>query len=68
MSEPERLLATSPVTRRRFIQGSALAGFSAFLAACASGGGATTAPTPGAAPTEEGGTGALTGATWTAYI
>ena len=68
MSEPERLLATSPVTRRRFIQGSALAGFSAFLAACASGGGATTAPTPGASPTEKVVTGPLKWANWTAYI
>jgi len=68
MSEPEQLLTAVAVTRRRFIQGSALAGFSAFLAACAPGGGATTGTTPGASPTEKVATGPLKWANWTAYI
>ena len=54
-----------PVTRRRFLQGTALAGTAAFLAACGSGGGS-------AAPGGSGGTGAGTGtlkfANWDAYI
>ena len=47
-SDPDRLIPD--LTRRRFLQGSALAGVAAFLAAC-SGGGATEAPASIAIPT-----------------
>jgi spermidine/putrescine transport system substrate-binding protein len=77
-------LEASALTRRRFLQGSALVGFSAFLAAC----GGTTAsesqppgtasipiptpppvsPTPVASPTQAVITGPLKFANWPAYI
>ncbi len=41
--------APHPISRRRFLQGSALAGFGAFVAAC-TGGGATTEPGATQAP------------------
>lgn len=79
MSEHERP-ATRPITRRGFIQGSALAGFGAFLAACGGGGG-TSSPSRSAASTPAGSatatqepsgdltpTGPLTFANWDAYI
>lgn len=79
MSEHERP-AIGPITRRGFIQGSALAGFGAFLAACGGGGGTsspsrTAGSTPagsGTATEEPSGdltpTGPLTFANWDAYI
>ncbi len=42
--------APHPISRRRFLQGSALAGFGAFVAACTGGGGATTEPGATQAP------------------
>lgn len=58
----------APITRRAVLQGTALAGFAAFLAACGSGGDAT----PSAAPPSGGGsptpTGPLQFANWDAYI
>lgn len=64
-------LLDAGLSRRRFLQGTALAGFGAFLAAC--GGGAT--PAPSGAPGEsaepgDGGeiTGPLNWANWPAYI
>ena len=39
------------ISRRRFLQGSALVGFSAFLAACGTKGTAPTAPSLAATPT-----------------
>ena len=66
-------LLESGLTRRRFLAGTALAGFGAFLAAC--GGGATPSPSkaPGesAAPSDGGEveiTGPLNWANWPAYI
>src|SRR3972149_7380875 len=59
MTELERLLGAR-VGRRRFLQGSALAGFGGFLAAC--GRGATPKPTEAAI------TGPLNFANWPAYI
>lgn len=56
---PNRFSAL-PVSRRVFLQGSAVAGFSAFLAAC----GAGSSPKP----TAEGITGPLNFANWPAYI
>ena len=53
MNEFEKKIA-APVSRRVFIQGAGLAGAAAFIAACAPGSGATTAPiateTPMTAP------------------
>ncbi len=66
MSDLEHRLTAVPVTRRRFLQGSALAGFSAFLAAC--GGGASSTPSAAASPTEKIVSGPLKFANWTAYI
>ena len=40
---------TRDLTRRRFLQGTALAGFSAFLAACSSNGGSAAPTTAGSA-------------------
>lgn len=74
--------ALSGITRRRFLQGSALVGFSAFLAACTSNGGATEPPAsiaiptpppettgPSVAPTPKPKpTGPLQFANWEAYI
>ena len=58
------------LTRRRFLQGSALAGFGTFLAAC--GGGATPSPaaSAGASTPPDGGAieGPLNWANWPAYI
>lgn len=54
------------LTRRTFLQGSALAGAGAFIAACA--GGATPAPATNAAPTPKTVTGPLKFANWTAYV
>ncbi|MCI0347690.1 MAG: spermidine/putrescine ABC transporter substrate-binding protein [Chloroflexi bacterium] len=59
MTEIERLLEAR-IDRRRFIQGSGLAGFSAFLAACGPG----TTPQPSEAAV----TGPLNFANWPAYI
>ena len=75
---------TRDLSRRQFVQGSALVGFSAFLAACtgtkasaapsASTAGASGAPSgapsaaPSAAPTEKIATGPLKFANWPAYI
>ncbi len=79
MSEDERR-PLRPISRRGFIQGSALAGFGAFLAAC-SGGGGTPSPSRPASSTPAGSSGAseepsgdltptgpLTFANWDAYI
>ena len=73
---------TRPITRRGFLQGSAMAGFGAFLAACT--GGASTAPTtapsivvptpppaspsPSTPPSPKVVTGPLKFANWPAYI
>ncbi|MEO5918304.1 MAG: spermidine/putrescine ABC transporter substrate-binding protein [Candidatus Limnocylindrales bacterium] len=81
MNEFEKKI-TAPVSRRVFIHGAGLAGAAAFLAACAPGGGATTAPgatvtpttAPGATPaptpepTPKTISGPLKFANWTAYI
>src|SRR5262245_34268141 len=55
--------APNHLTRRRFLQGTALAGGAAFLAACGSGGGGSSA-----APSGGAGTGTLKFANWDAYI
>jgi len=56
------------LTRRRFLQGSTLAGFGAFLAACT--GGSSPSPSAGASTSPDGGeiTGPLNWANWPAYI
>ena len=56
------------LTRRRFLQGSTLAGFGAFLAACT--GGSSPSPAAGASASPDGGeiTGPLNWANWPAYI
>ena len=78
----DRSACDGPVTRRRFLAGSALAGVSAFLAACAgtaseapSTGGSVAVPTPAvsptptaASPTPKPPTGPLKWANWPAYI
>ena len=51
MNDLPKHIVQSPLTRRRFIQGSAVAGFSAFLAACGTGGTGSARPSasvPGA--------------------
>jgi spermidine/putrescine transport system substrate-binding protein len=79
----QRLPAPRLVSRRRFVQGTAMAGFAAFLAAC-TGTKSSTAPSeaaasagppsvepsvgPSAAPTEKVVTGPLKFANWPAYI
>ena len=78
MKDIERRITNPDLTRRRFLQGSTLAGFSAFLAACGGGlgtpspsassgqpspSGPTPSPTPAATPG-----GALVVANWPAYI
>ncbi|MGZ6294942.1 MAG: extracellular solute-binding protein [Candidatus Limnocylindrales bacterium] len=83
MSDLEARLTRTPVTRRRFLQGTGLVGVAAFLAACVGGGGAsesapgstgpvespTAPPTPTPAPaTPKAITGPLKWANWTAYI
>lgn len=80
MNDSKRRTAIPDLTRRRFLQGSTLAGFSAFLAACggglgsqspsaatASGQPASTGPTPEPTPAQSPG-GALVVANWPAYI
>ncbi len=60
--------ALAALSRRTFLQGSALAGFGAFLAACSSG--ATPEPSAGASMEPDGGeiVGPLNWANWPAYI
>jgi spermidine/putrescine transport system substrate-binding protein len=67
-TRPSTLDLSTDLTRRRFLQGSALAGVAAFLAAC--GGGGTPVPTTGASAPPDGGeiTGPLNWANWPAYI
>ena len=78
--QTERVISTS-ISRRRFIQGSGLAGFGAFLAACSTGpvgssgpsataGPGTPAPTSAASepPASQSPTGPLQFANWDAYI
>jgi spermidine/putrescine transport system substrate-binding protein len=74
------ILGDMGVSRRRFLQGSALAGFSAFLAACGAGNGSEAPgsiapptvppvePTPSVEPTQAVVTGPLMFANWPAYI
>jgi spermidine/putrescine transport system substrate-binding protein len=65
MTERSTTISGPIIDRRRFLQGSALAGFGAFLAAC--GGGGTASPSPAGS----GGnviTGPLNFANWDAYI
>ncbi|HEX5589400.1 MAG TPA: extracellular solute-binding protein [Candidatus Limnocylindrales bacterium] len=62
MSDLEQLMTAVPVSRRTFLQGSTMAGFAAFLAACGTGG--SPAPTPGGTNI----TGPLVWANWDAYI
>jgi spermidine/putrescine transport system substrate-binding protein len=62
MTDLEERLRTTPLTRRVFLQGSTMAGFAAFLAAC--GPGSTPAPTPGSTTIS----GPLHFANWDAYI
>ena len=45
MNDLDQIIRNSPVSRRLFLQGSTMAGFAAFLAAC--GAGSSPAPTPG---------------------
>lgn len=76
MSEPLDRIAQLEITRRQFVAGSALAGFAAFLAACApSGPPATTvgpssppSGTSGPPPTDGPMEGPLNFANWDAYI
>jgi spermidine/putrescine transport system substrate-binding protein len=65
-----RTTDTGDLTRRRFLQGSAMAGFAAFLAACnASGSGGSEASAIPSAPVGAGApTGPLNFANWDAYI
>ncbi len=75
-----RATGTTPaITRRRFIQGTGMAGFSAFLVACSTGSSGTAAPSSGASPSagssadpsvggEQTPTGPLNFANWDAYI
>jgi spermidine/putrescine transport system substrate-binding protein len=71
----ERRSTDRDLSRRRFLQGSALAGFGAFLAACGETGGlASPSPSagasaaPAASPTPKVATGPLQFANWPAYI
>ena len=78
MSDLEQVIRAIPVTRRTFLQGSTMAGFAAFLAAC--GGGSSPQPTDAVgsvAPTDAIGSpqptavnveGPLNFANWPAYI
>ncbi|MEX2011103.1 MAG: extracellular solute-binding protein, partial [Chloroflexota bacterium] len=80
MNDLRKHIVQSALTRRRFIQGSAVAGFSAFLAACTgSGSGGSASPsqsaaaasaTPGTSvpPASQTPTGPLRFANWDAYI
>lgn len=80
MNDTERRMTDPDLTRRRFLQGSTLAGFSAFLAACGGGLGtpspsaqaassqpSPSGPTPEPTPAQTPG-GALVVANWPAYI
>ena len=80
MNDSERRMTSPQLTRRRFLQGSTVAGFSAFLAACggglgspspsaqtASGQPSPSGPTPEPTPAASPG-GALVVANWPAYI
>lgn len=80
MNDNERRMTIAEITRRRFLQGSTLAGFSAFLAACGGGLGSQSpstqaassapspsGPTPEPTPAQTPG-GALVVANWPAYI
>jgi spermidine/putrescine transport system substrate-binding protein len=73
MTEHDRSPIATPLDRRTFLQGSALAGFAAFLAACGTNGtggspspAASVAASAGASPGEVGGT--LNFANWIGYI
>lgn len=83
MTEPEPRPLTRPVSRRAFLQGSSLAGFAAFLAACGAPGtntarpsvGGTVGPPPSAGPSTVAtqvpaptGGGTLNFANWIGYI
>jgi spermidine/putrescine transport system substrate-binding protein len=67
MMTDERTDALAALSRRRFLQGSALAGTAAFLAACGTSGTGSAAPTasaaPSAAPSGSAGASASAGAT-----
>jgi spermidine/putrescine transport system substrate-binding protein len=62
MTDLDQRIRTYPVTRRVFLQGSTMAGFAAFLAACGTGSNAS--PTPGSTTIS----GPLNFANWDAYI
>jgi spermidine/putrescine transport system substrate-binding protein len=66
MTERTTTTAGPTIDRRRFLQGSALVGFGAFLAAC--GGSGTASPSPGASSGGNVATGPLNFANWDAYI
>jgi spermidine/putrescine transport system substrate-binding protein len=78
MTDPTTRQAGVSVSRRRFLQGTTLAGVGAFLAACSTGGTASSSPSAGASagasasPGASSGTGTVTGpldfANWDAYI
>ncbi|MES2209092.1 MAG: spermidine/putrescine ABC transporter substrate-binding protein [Chloroflexota bacterium] len=75
MTDLEHRLRTIPVSRRAFMQGTTMAGFAAFLAACGGGTTQTTKPSEGAssgttpAPSEAAPVeGPLNFANWPAYI
>jgi spermidine/putrescine transport system substrate-binding protein len=68
MNDPQQLVNTANLTRRRFLQGSALAGFGAFLAACSGTGTGTPAPGTSGTPGDQTPTGPLNFANWDAYI
>ncbi|MEW5989874.1 MAG: spermidine/putrescine ABC transporter substrate-binding protein [Chloroflexota bacterium] len=76
MTDLDQRLATLPLTRRVFLQGSSMAGVAAFLAACGGGsspsptGQASVSPSEGATaePTEMAIEGPLNFANWPAYI
>ncbi len=62
MTDLDQVIRATPVTRRLFLQGSTMAGFAAFLAAC--GTGSSAQPTAGSTEI----TGPLHFANWDAYI
>jgi spermidine/putrescine transport system substrate-binding protein len=82
MSDETRRQPSAPISRRRFMQGSAVAGFGAFLAACSTGGTGTSPSASAPAGTPAGSaspgasqpsgsqtpTGPLNFANWDAYI
>jgi len=59
---------TGGLTRRRFLQGTALTGAAAFLAACSTSGGSAAPAEPGASAGDGAATGPLQFANWDAYI